>query len=75
MYVWGMCQLLSPVLFRTGLLASHQFIQADLPLDIRYRSSNSLENCTSFCCLGVLGDCRDKGQLSLFILDTACTKC
>lgn len=33
MYAWSVCLLVSPMLFRTGLLASHQFICSDLPLD------------------------------------------
>ena len=74
-YVWSMCQLVSPVLFRTGLLTSHKFIRSDLPLDIRYRPLNRLENCASFCCPEVLGDCRDKGQLSHVLLNIAYTKC
>lgn len=64
--VCRMCQLESPVLFRAGLLASHQFIQADLPLGMRYSPSNSLENGTCFCCPRVLGDCKDKAQVSPF---------
>lgn len=74
-YCMYTCQLGSPMLFRTGLLVSHQFIWSDLLLDIRYRPLNSLENCTSFCCSEVLGDCRDKGQLSSVLLSIACTEC
>lgn len=42
--MWSVCQLVSAMLCRAGLLTSLCFMWADLPLNIRHRPSDSLES-------------------------------